>query len=574
MAIVLGSSLDNGLVAPPVVRPAPQRPESMTSLSIGQYLIRRLTDYGLRHVFGLPGDYVLSFYSMLEHSPLQLVNCTREDCAGFAADAYARVHGMGAVCVTYGVGGLSVANSIAGAYAEKSPVIMISGAPGLAERGGNPLLHHRVREWRTQLEVFDKLCAASLEIVDPATAFRDIDFLLDTAHRLKRPVYLELPRDMVAVVPDQIRPYVQPPRASDPAALAEAVKEAAARVAAAQRPVIIAGIELHRYGLQADAVALAERAGIPIAATMLAKSVVSEVHPLYIGLYEGALGRREVTEFVEESDCLILLGALLTDIDLGIFTAKLDAATSIYAASDDLRISHHHYHDVLLDDFIRGLAAAVPQATSRPLPPGPAAALEPFVLAPAAVITTTRLVRRLDESLDDRTIVIADVGDALFASSDLVIRGQTEYIAPAYYTSMGFAVPAALGAKTARPDLKVIALVGDGAFQMTGMELSTIVRRGLAVTVIVLDNQGYGTERLLLEGSFNDINPWQYQRLPEVLGGGTGWDVRTEGEFDEALTAALADEQAMTIIRVHIGLDDRSQTLDRIAAGLASRMRR
>jgi len=507
---------------------------------------------------------VLSFYSMLEHSPLQLVNCTREDCAGFAADAYARVHGMGAVCVTYGVGGLSVANSIAGAYAEKSPVIMISGAPGLAERGGNPLLHHRVREWRTQLEVFDKLCAASLEIVDPATAFRDIDFLLDTAHRLKRPVYLELPRDMVAVVPDQIRPYVQPPRAS----------EAAARVAAAQRPVIIAGIELHRYGLQADAVALAERAGIPIAATMLAKSVVSEVHPLYIGLYEGALGRREVTEFVEESDCLILLGALLTDIDLGIFTAKLDAATSIYAASDDLRISHHHYHDVLLDDFIRGLAAAVPQATSRPLPPGPAAALEPFVLAPAAVITTTRLVRRLDESLDDRTIVIADVGDALFASSDLVIRGQTEYIAPAYYTSMGFAVPAALGAKTARPDLKVIALVGDGAFQMTGMELSTIVRRGLAVTVIVLDNQGYGTERLLLEGSFNDINPWQYQRLPEVLGGGTGWDVRTEGEFDEALTAALADEQAMTIIRVHIGLDDRSQTLDRIAAGLASRMRR
>jgi indolepyruvate decarboxylase len=159
MAIVLGSSLDNGLVAPPVVRPAPQRPESMTSLSIGQYLIRRLADYGLRHVFGLPGDYVLSFYSMLEHSPLQVVNCTREDCAGFAADAYARVHGMGAVCVTYGVGGLSVANSIAGAYAEKSPVIMISGAPGLAERGGDPLLHHRVREWRTQLEVFDKLCA-------------------------------------------------------------------------------------------------------------------------------------------------------------------------------------------------------------------------------------------------------------------------------------------------------------------------------------------------------------------------------------------------------------------------------
>ena len=574
MSIHLGASLDNGLVGPPVVRPAPQRPESVTSLSIGQYLIRRLSDYGIRHVFGLPGDYVLGFYSMLEHSSLDIVNCTREDCAGFAADAYARVHGMGAVCVTYGVGGLSVANSIAGAYAEKSPVVMISGAPGLAERGGDPLLHHRVREWRTQLEVFDKLCAASREIVDPATAFRDIDELLDTAHRLKRPVYLELPRDIVAVVPDQIRPYVHPPRTSDPEALAEAVKEAAARIAAARRPVIIAGVELHRYGLQADAVALAERAGIPIAATLLAKSVVSEVHPLYVGLYEGAMGRHDVTEFVDESDCVILLGVILTDIDLGIFTARFQSAQSIYAASDDLRISHHHYENVLLEDFIRGLAAATPRAAPRVLPPGPAAALEPFVLAPDAAITTTRLVRRLDESLDDRTIVVADVGDALFASSDLVIRGQTEYIAPAYYTSMGFAVPAALGAKTARPDLRVIALVGDGAFQMTGMELSTIVRRGLAVTVIVLDNKGYGTERLLLEGSFNDINPWQYQRLPEVLGGGTGWNVRTEGEFDEALRAALADEQAMNIIRVQIGLDDRSQTLDRLAAGLARRVRR
>jgi len=573
MSIVLGSSLDNGLARPLGTRPPVERAESVTSLSIGQYLIRRLSDYGIRHVFGLPGDYVLAFYSMLEHSPLDLVNCTREDCAGFAADAYARVNGMGAVCVTYGVGGLSLANSIAGASAEKSPVVLISGAPGLGERANNPLLHHRVREWRTQLEVFDKICAASRDIADPATAFRDIDFLLDTAHRTKAPVYIELPRDIVGVVPEHIRPYIAPPLRSDPNALAEALQEAAGRIAEAKRPVIIAGIELHRHGLQADAVALAEASGIPIAATMLAKSVVSEVHPLYIGLYEGAMGRREVTEFVEESDCLILLGTLLTDIDLGIFTAKLDATRTIFATSDELRISHHHFHHVLLADFIRGLAAARPHAARRPLPPGPAAAAGPFTLVPDAPITTTRLVRRLDESLDDKTLVIADVGDALFAASELVIRGQTKFIAPAYYTSMGFAVPAAVGAKTARPDLSVVALVGDGAFQMTGMELSTVVRRGMALTVIVLDNKGYGTERLLHEGSFNDINPWQYQLLPQVLGGGTGYEVRTEGEFDEALAKALADASGMSIIRVHIGLEDRSVTLDRLARNLARRVR-
>ena len=196
-----------------------------------------------------------------------------------------------------------------------------------------------------------------------------------------------------------------------------------------------------------------------------------------------------------------------------------------------------------------------------------------FTLRPEAPITTTRLVRRLDDSLDDKTIVIADVGDALFASSELVIRGQTEFLSPAYYTSMGFAVPAALGAKMARPDLKVIALVGDGAFQMTGMELSTIVKRGLAVTVIVLDNKGYGTERLIHEGAFNDINPWQYQRLPEVLGGGTGYEVRTEGEFDAAITKALADTKGMSIIRAHIAIDDHSTTLGRIGAGLAHRVK-
>ncbi|MCX7405559.1 MAG: thiamine pyrophosphate-binding protein [Planctomycetia bacterium] len=572
MAIVLGSCLDNGL-SMLSQRPEVERTESVTGLSIGQYLIRRLSDYGIKHVFGLPGDYVLTFYSMLEHSALDLVSCTREDCAGFAADAYARVNGMGAVCVTYNVGGLSLANSIAGAYAEKSPVVMISGAPGLGERTNNPLLHHRVREWRTQLEVFEKICAACVEIVDPATAFRDIDYLLDTAQRTKRPVYLELPRDMVTVVPVQIRPYLYPKPQSDPAALGEAVSEALARIAQASKPMIIAGVELHRYGLQADALALAETSGMPIAATMLAKSVISEVHPLYIGLYEGAMGRQEVTQFVEESDCLILLGTILTDIDLGIFTAKIEAHNSIFASSDELRISHHHFHNVLFADFLRALVAAKPQAAKRTLPPGPAAAAGPFTLVPAAAITTTRLVRRLDEALDDRTIVIADVGDALFAASELVVRGQTEFIAPAYYTSMGFAVPAALGAKMARPDLKVVALVGDGAFQMTGMELSTIVHRSLAVTVIVLDNKGYGTERLIHEGSFNTINPWQYQLLPQVLGGGTGYEVRTEGEFDRALSLALADRSGMSLIRVHIGLEDRSLTLERLGAGLASRMK-
>ena len=140
-------------------------------ISIGQYLINRLEDYGIKDCFGIPGDYVLSFYSMLEESSINVVGCTREDCAGFAADAYARIRGMGALCVTYCVGGLSVANSVAGAFAEKSPVVMLTGSPGLRERVNNPLLHHKVRDFSTQLEVFEKLCIAATELNDAATAF-------------------------------------------------------------------------------------------------------------------------------------------------------------------------------------------------------------------------------------------------------------------------------------------------------------------------------------------------------------------------------------------------------------------
>jgi len=549
-------------------------PEAVAGLSIGEYLIRRLGECGVRDVFGIPGDYILSFYAMLEKSPLRAIGCTREDCAGFAADAYARVNGIGAVCVTYCVGGLSLCNSTAEAYAEKSPVVVISGAPGIRERSNNPLLHHKVKDFQTQADVFHRLCGADAQLNDPNSAFRRIDRVLDAVVRFKRPGYIELPRDLVNVVPEG--PYTNATRqvASDPDSLAEAVAEAARRIAESRAPVIIADVEIHRFGLQDRLLALAHRAGIPMVSTILGKSVVGERHPLFAGIYEGAMGRDEVTQFVESSDCVILLGAFMTDINLGIYTANLDPARCIYATSETLRISRHHYDDVLLADFIEGLIAAGLKVPERPLPAKPASYNEDFQLRPDQPMTVHRLIARLNDALDESMVVIADPGDALFASSDLVIHRQTEYLAPAYYTSMGFAVPAALGVMIARPELRPIVLVGDGAFQMTGMELSTIVRHGLDPIVIVLDNKGYGTERLLLAGEyrFNDIHPWSYHRLPEVLGGGTGYEIHTEGDFDRALREALADRTGMSLIQVHLATDDVSDALLRLANRLGPRV--
>ena len=346
----------------------------------------------------------------------------------------------------------------------------------------------------------------------------------------------------------------------------------AALVREAKRPMILADVEIHRFGLQDELIAFAEEAGLPIATTILGKSVVSENHPLFLGLYEGAMGRAEVTKFVEESDCLLMLGCFMTDINLGIFTANLNPSHCVNATSEDLQIRHHHYQNVRLDDFIQGLRGLNLKTKPRKLPDRPRIGDAPWVADKDAPITSARLFDRLNRMLDDDTVVIADIGDALFGSADLVMSRRTEYISPAYYTSMGFAVPAAVGASMASPNSRPLVIVGDGAFQMTGMELSTIARLGLNPIVIVLNNEGYMTERFLLEGPFNDIHQWAFHKIPEVLGAGLGLDVKTEGDLESALTAAIGNTRSFSLLNVHLGKLDKSPALDRLTERLSRRV--
>jgi indolepyruvate decarboxylase len=523
------------------------------------------------HVFGIPGDYILGMYKLLEDSPIKLINVTREDNAGFAADAYARIHGLGCVAVTYCVGGLSTCNSIAGAYAEKSPVIVLGGAPGVSERAKNPLLHHKVKGFETQFEVFQKITVASAVLDNPDSAFGEIDRVLEAATRYKRPVYLELPRDLINV--PQTAPHRGPAGLppSDPEALREAVEEASALLSKAQRPVILADVEIHRFGLQQELLKLAETTGMPIATTILGKSVISEAHPLFAGVYEGGMGRPEVTELVESADCLLMLGCFLTDINLGIWTAKLDPSRCIDATSEDLRIRHHHYRDVRLDDFMRGLIRRKLRLARVAVPPRTNPFLNTSAAPPSSKLTSSLLFGRLNLMLSQHTdmTVIADIGDSLFGAADLEMHRHTEFLSPAYYTSMGFGVPAAVGASMANPLARILVIVGDGAFQMTGMELSTIARYKLNPIVVILNNHGYTTERFLLEGPFNDIQNWAYHKVPEVVGAGMGLEVSTVGELESALRKALDNVSSFSLLNVHLDRYDRSPALERLAQKLS-----
>lgn len=542
-----------------------------TSLTIGQYLIRQLYAHGVRHVFGIPGDYVLGFYDQLSKSKLRLINTCDEQGAGFAADAYARVSGLGVVCVTYCVGGLKVANTTAEAFAEKSPVVVISGAPGMREREKNPLLHHKVREFDTQKKVFEQLTIASTVLSDAQTAFQEIDRVLHAALRFKRPVYIELPRDMVDVpgIAHHRTPELRD--ASEPQALRAALAEAAQMINAARRPVILADVEVHRFGLQPELLALAQRTNIPVAATILGKSVIAEHYPFYLGVYEGAMGRADVRRFVEASDCLILLGAFMTDTNLGVFTARLDPGRSIYTTSEKLSIRYHTYEDVRFEDFVCGLLRAKLRRRALGKIPRPPRS-KTFQATPARALSVRRVFEQLNTFLDDQTVVVADVGDVLFGASDLYIHRRTEFLGPAYYTSMGFAVPASLGVQLANPKLRPLVLVGDGAFQMTGMELAAAVRYGLNPIVVVFNNAGYGTERPMQDGPYNDVATWRFHRLPEVFGAGRSWLVATEGEFALALREAHAHRESFALIELKLDPHDRSAAMQRLTAGLGKRI--
>lgn len=335
------------------------------------------------------------------------------------------------------------------------------------------------------------------------------------------------------VAPRQISPVYR--ETSDPHVLRESLREAEEIINAAQKPVIIAGVELHRFGLRDALLQFVEMTNIPVASTLLSKSVITERHPRYLGVYEGAICHEDVRAYVESSDCLILLGTFLTETDLGIFTANI-------RRREQDAIPH-------------------PEISS----------ISPPVLGKQ--ITIKRLFQRLNAFLDDTIVVVADTGDALFAAaSELSIHSAIEFHAPAYYTSMGFAVPASIGIQLASPKLRPLVLVGDGAFQMTGMELATVARFNLNPIVVVLNNRGYGTERPMLDGAFNDLHLWQYSRIPEILGTGRGFIVETEEHLEEALTVSWKHTESFCILDVRLGPHDYSPALQHLTSMLARRM--
>ncbi|MBI4572059.1 MAG: thiamine pyrophosphate-binding protein [candidate division NC10 bacterium] len=536
-------------------------------MRVGEYLFNRLKALGVRHIFGIPGDFALPLYQALERTSIRPIVVTHEPAAGFAADAYARLKGLGVTVVTFGAGALNMVNSIAQAYAERSPVLVVSGAPEIHDRSLDALVHHKVRTFESQLAVYREITCAAAALNDPRMAMEEIDRVLEAVLRWKRPGYLEIPRDVVFARGARSHRVASTPHRPDPDALREVMAEVAARLNQSRRPVIYAGVEIERFGLIEKLVALAEKFNLPVVTSMDGKAVFPETHRNFVGIYMGKVGSAEAREVVENSDCVLMLGAFMTDVSTGLFTAQVDRATLMSASSEEVSVSHHRYPGVTLVDLVEHLLASRSVKRHALRLPRRAA---PSAGSRSADLTTRGIVEELNAFLTPgRFTVVADVGDCMYACVDL--RTDT-FLGPGYYNSMGFAVPAAIAAELAWPKRRAIALVGDGGFQMTGMELGTAKAHGLRPIVILFNNGGFATMQAIAgRKDYFTVAPWDYVRIAESLGG-RGAQVRSREGFRAALKEAL-DSRVFFLIEAILSPADISPTWTRIADEVRSRLR-
>ena len=536
-----------------------------TQAPLGHALLHALRANGAQEIFGIPGDFVLPFFKAIEESGiLPFYTLSHEPAVGFAADAAARFHGgLSVAAATWGAGAFNLVNPIAGAYAERVPVVVVSGAPGVHERASGWRLHHMSREIDTQTRIFREITCDMAVLDDPARAPADIARVLRSAREYSLPVYLELPRDLVGVPIDAVP--VLPPSPVLDAALDEAAVEILGRLRAASSPCIMVDVEVRRYGVEAKVAELAGRLGIPVVSTFMGRGLLSGHAGVVRGTYMGAAGQRAVTELVEGSDGLLLLGVILSDTNFAVSERKIDMRRAMLAIDRGVQIGHHVYRDIPLDRLVDAMLAQVGGAHAA-APHGFPPETFPHGLVPDdAPIAPSDIAAAINDlfALHGPLPIAADMGDCLFTAMEV---RNTDLVAPGYYAGMGYGVPAGLGACVAAGARPLI-LVGDGAFQMTGFELGNCRRYGWDPIVLVFNNASWEMLRVFQpESRFNDLDDWRFAELAGPLGG-DGVRVRTRGELVAALARARATRGRFQLIEVMLPRGQTSETLARFVAG-------
>eukprot|EP00262_Sarcandra_glabra_P013681 TRINITY_DN385_c0_g2_i10.p1 TRINITY_DN385_c0_g2~~TRINITY_DN385_c0_g2_i10.p1 ORF type:complete len:582 (+),score=38.12 TRINITY_DN385_c0_g2_i10:185-1930(+) len=544
--------------------------------TVGSHLARRLVQIGVRDVFSVPGDFNLTLLDHLIAQPeLNLVGCCNELNAGYAADGYARAIGVGACVVTFTVGGLSVLNAIAGAYSENLPVICIVGGPNSNDYGTSRILHHTIGlpDFSQELRCFQAVTCYQAVVNNLEDAHELIDTAISTALKESKPVYISVSCNLPAIPhPTFSRepvPFVMSPKLSNHMGLECAVEAAAEFLNKAVKPVLVAGPKI-RVAKAGDAfVQLADACGYAVAVMPSAKGLLPETHPRFIGTYWGVVSTPFCAEIVESADAYLFAGPIFNDYSSVGYSLLIKKEKAIIVQPERVVVGNGPaFGCILMKDFLRALAKRIKfNLTSYEnyhrifVPEG-----VPLSSGPNEPLRVNVLYRHIQGLLSGETAVIAETGDSWFNCQKLKLPEGCGYEFQMQYGSIGWSVGAMLGYAQATPKKRVITSIGDGSFQVTGQEVSTMLRYGQRNIIFLINNGGYTIEVEIHDGPYNVIKNWNYTGFVDAIQNGEGkcstTKVRTEEELKEAIEKVTGPKkESLCFIEVIVHKDDTSKEL-------------
>ena len=546
-------------------------PEKNT-ITVGGYLGTRLKEVGLRDYFAIPGDYNLILLDELLKVPdFREYYCCNELNAGYAADGYARANGLAAAFVTYSVGGLSIINAAAGAYAEDLPVIFVSGAPNTNATAKNRLLHHTLAKVNYDYvrDMFTQVTVDSVTVTHRDSAAQQIDHAIGQALLHNKPVYIEIACNIAGhEISAPVCPLIVPAYQTCPEALVHAVKHALELLGSAVKPVLVAGPRIRSWGAIESFQQLIEASNYATANMAAAKGFVDESLEQYMGTYWGTVSSPGCGEIVDSADAYLFAGAIFNDYSTVGYNLLLKEDRLITVDPSSVKIGGTTYNQICMKDFLAALAGKIEkndkslQAYNRirgeaspPADPGVDAA-----------ITTRYLFSNIEGMLGPKTTLITETGDSWFNGMRMKLPKGCQFEIQMQYGSIGWSVGATLGYQVAvSGQRRAIALIGDGSFQMTAQELSTMIRYKLNPIIFLFNNGGYTIEVEIHDGPYNVINNWNYAALTDAFNAGgeascLARQVHTAGELQSAISEVEAVD-GLCFIEVFIDRDDCNKNL-------------
>ncbi|TDM02487.1 alpha-keto acid decarboxylase family protein [Macrococcus carouselicus] len=539
---------------------------------VGQYLIDQISVYGVDKIFGVPGDFNLTFLDdIVSHDKVEWVGNTNELNGSYAADGYARMKGLGALVTTFGVGELSAVNGIAGSYAERVPVIAITGAPTTVVEQAGKYIHHSLGEGRFNdyRKMFEPITCGQVYLTKENAAV-EIPRIIAKAVRFKRPVHIHMPIDVAMAEIEVDEAEVKPLITQDVTSYMTQVTE---RLEQSERPVLLVGHEINSFNLHSELEEFVNQTRIPVAQLSLGKGAFNEENPYYIGIYDGKFAHQQVNEYVDGSDCIINLGAKLTDSATGGFTYTFHLKDVIFMNDGEFRYRNTFDSDVSIRDLMNGLLT-IDYRNESEFPTFSREGATDYVLNDEP-LKQDNYFKLITDFLEKDDILLAEQGTSFFGAYDLPLYTGNKFIGQPLWGSIGYTLPALLGTQLADKERRNVLLIGDGSFQLTAQELSTMIRHQLKPVIFLINNDGYTVERLIHgeKEVYNDIQMWDYTALPATFGGKDHvitQKASTANELKKAMNAINDNKDKMHFVEVVMDIMDAPEKLEQISKAFAA----